>query len=209
MQILSRTLSLLLITVIFSSTIFGQEISEEERAAGFVSLFNGKDFVGWSFDGMTSPPQTVPANWSVENGVILLSGGGAPNLSSAKSYQDFEMKFEWRASKPKYNSGFYIRSGKKVGANQINLAAGAEGKFLGNSLEGNKAVPELQKPAGEWNEWRVLVVGNKVSFFCNGKPAWEATGIKPAEGHVGLQAEGARMEFRNLRIREIKSTSTP
>ena len=66
------------------------------------------------------------------------------------------------------------------------------------------SVPELQKTVGEWNEWRVLVKGDKVSYWCNGKPAWEATGLKPAKGHIGLQAEGAPIEFRNLQLRELK-----
>jgi hypothetical protein len=34
--------------------------------------------------------------------------------------------------------------------------------------------------------------------------AWEATGLASARGYIGLQAEGAPMEFRKLRIREIK-----
>jgi len=102
------------------------------------------------------------------------------------------------------NSGLFIRSGRKVGANQINLAKGAEGGFIGGKVIGAKTVPELQKPAEEWNEWRVLVMGEKVSFWCNGKLAWEATGLKPPKGYIGLQAEGAPIEFRNLRIREIK-----
>jgi hypothetical protein len=28
--------------------------------------------------------------------------------------------------------------------------------------------------------------------------------VKPAKGYIGLQAEGAPMEFRHLRVREIK-----
>ena len=38
----------------------------------------------------------------------------------------------------------------------------------------------------------------------NGKLAWEATGLAPERGHIGLQAEGAPLEFRNLQVREIK-----
>ena len=108
------------------------------------------------------------------------------------------MKFQWRALRKNYNSGFYIRSGKDVGKNQINLAKGNEGKFL-RKLSGAKAVPELQKPAGEWNEWHILVEGDAVTFWCNGQLAWKATGLAPAEGHIGFQAEGAPLEFRNLR----------
>lgn len=179
-------------------------LSPADKEAGFVSMFNGQDFTGWRFEGKDSPPKTVPANWKVADGVIQLSGGGPPHLASARSYRDFELKFEWRGLKEKYNSGFFIRSGEKVGANQINLAHRAEGAFLGGKITGAAAVPQLQKPAGEWNEWRVLAVGDKVTFWCNGELAWEGTGLQTPEGYIGLQAEGAAMEFRRLRIREVK-----
>lgn len=180
------------------------ELSKEEQDAGFVSMFNGKDFTGWRFDGKESSPKELPDNWKVDDGVIKLSGGGKPHLGSAKSYRDFEMKFEWRAVKQSYNSGFFIRSGEKVGANQINLAKAHEGAFIGGKITGAKEVPQLQKKPGEWNEWHVLVVGEKVTFWCNGQLAWEAIGLKPEEGYIGLQAEGAPLEFRKLRIREVK-----
>ena len=170
--------------------------------ADFTSLFNGRNFDGWRFVGKGGE-DGKPANWEVRDGVIALAVGGSPHLSSAKDYGDFEMKFEWRAVREKYNSGFYIRSGEKLGSNQINLAKGAEGKLMSGSGKGGEPVPKLQKPAGEWNEWRVLVVGDKATFWCNGEKAWEATGLTPAQGYVGFQAEGAAMEFRNIGIREI------
>jgi hypothetical protein len=185
-------------------TASGQELAKDEQQAGFVPLFNGRDFTHWRF-GEESPPKELPANWKVEDGVIHLSGGGKPHLASVDEYGDFELRLEWRGLKPKYNSGLYIRSGKKVGANQLNFAYGKEGSPVGMKLDGVKEAGQLQKPAGEWNEWRVLVQGDKVTFWCNGTLAWEATGLKPAKGYIGIQAEGAPMEFRNIRIREIKS----
>lgn len=181
-----------------------QDVSEAEKGEGFVSLFNGKDLTGWRFDD-ESPPAKLPDNWKVEDGVIKVLGGGAPHLASAKEFGNFELRFEWRGVKEKYNSGLFLRSGKKVGANQINLAKGAEGAFIGGKVAGEaKAVPQLQKPAGEWNEWLVLAQGEKLTFWCNGQLAWEATEFKPAAGYIGLQAEGAPLEFRKIRIREIK-----
>ena len=177
-------------------------LTAEEKQQGFRSLFNGTDFAGWRFVGKEPEIKEAP-NWKVADGVIQLSGGGSPHLSTDREYADFEMRFEWRGVKDRYNSGFYIRSGAKLGANQINLAKGAEGKFMAK-VQGGDAVPQLQKPSGEWNEWRVVVEGDRVVFFCNGKQAWEATGLKPAQGYIGLQAEGAALEFRNLRVREIK-----
>jgi len=183
---------------------FAADLPADERDAGFVELFNGKDFTGWRFGDGPSPPAEIPANWRVEEGVIKVTGGGAPHLGSEKAYGNFELRLEWRGLKNGYNSGLYVRSGKKVGSNQINLAHKSEGAFIGGKVTGAKAVGDLQKPAGEWNEWRVTAVGDKLTLHCNGKLAWEATGFAPAEGHIGMQAEGAAMEFRNIRLREIK-----
>lgn len=180
------------------------DLSDAELKEGFVSMFNGKDFTGWRFGDSTPTPDTLPSNWKVEDGLIKLSGGGSPHLASQREYENFEMRFEWRSVRDSYNSGFFIRSGSKVGANQINLAKGGEGNFIGGKLTGAKPVPTLQKPAKEWNEWRVLAVGDKVTFWCNGQLAWEGTGLATKSGYIGLQAEGAPMEFRNLRIKEIK-----
>ncbi|MFM8471870.1 MAG: DUF1080 domain-containing protein [Limisphaerales bacterium] len=169
----------------------------------FKPLFNGKDFAGWRFSGQKEGVPW-PENWKVKDGVISLTGGGKPHLVTVAEFGDFEMKFEWRALRDKYNSGFFIRCKPDAGNNQINLAKGAEGGFVGGKVDGAKPVPELQKPAGEWNEWRVVVKGDRVSYWCNGKLAWEATGLKPEKGHIGLQAEGAPIEFRNLQLREPK-----
>ena len=188
--------------VCLGSALAAGELSKVEQDAGFVSMFNGTDFTGWRFTGDVAPADAT--NWKVADGVIQLSGGGKPHLATEKEYADFEMRFQWRALKEKYNGGFFIRSGKNLGANQLNLAKGSEGAFIGGKVEGAKGVGDLQKPAGEWNEWQVVVQADKVTFSCNGKPAWSATGLKPEKGFIGLQAEGAPLEFRNLRIREIK-----
>jgi hypothetical protein len=180
-----------------------QELSPEEARDGFVALFNGKDFTGWRF-GETSPTssETLPPNWKVEDGVIKLSGGNSPHLASQKEFADFDVRFQWRALRDKYNSGFFVRSGRNVGANQINLSQAAVGKLM-SGAQGGDPVPKLQKPVGEWNDWRVLAVGDRVTFWCNGQRAWEVTGFKDARGYLGLQAEGAPMEFRAIRIKEL------
>ena len=185
-----------------SLSVHGEELSREEQDAGFKPMFNGQDFTGWRFtDGKEA---TDVPNWKVADGIIRLSGGGAPHLCTSREYGDFEMRFEWRSTQDNYNSGFFIRSGKGLGTNQLNLAKGGEGAFIGGKIDGAKAVPGLQKPAREWNEWQVVAQGDKVTFTCNGKPAWVGTGLKSTTGYIGLHAEGAGMEFRKLRIREIQ-----
>jgi 3-keto-disaccharide hydrolase len=178
--------------------------SPDEIKDGFVSLFNGKDFSGWRF-GNASAFGKTPDNWSVASELIKLKGGGSPHLASQWDYEDFDVRIEWMAHKKGYNSGFYIRSGRAVNANQINLAEKDCGHLI-YGVPGGPAVPKLQKPPGEWNEWRVLAVGDKLTLWCNGEKAWELTGFKPARGYLGLQAEGAAIDFKNLRIKELGYT---
>jgi hypothetical protein len=180
------------------------EPGAEEAKEGFVSLFNGKDLTGWRFGEMTPTPETLPPNWKVEDGVIKLSGGNSPHLASQREFADFDVRFQWRAMRDRYNSGFFIRSGRDVKANQINLSQSAVGKLM-SGAEGGDAVPTLQKPVGEWNDWRVVAVGDCVTFWCNGQRAWEVRGFKDRRGYLGLQAEGAPMEFRRIRIKELSS----
>ncbi|HKI36139.1 MAG TPA: DUF1080 domain-containing protein [Gemmataceae bacterium] len=178
-----------------------QKLSDEETKEGFVSLFDGKDFSGWRF-GNGSALDKLPPNWKVEDDVIKLSGGASPHLASQWDYDDFDLRLEWRGFFKGYNSGVYVRSGRAVGDNQINLAQSDAGHLMGKFKGGNK-VPELQKGLKEWNEWRVLAAGEKMTLWCNGKQAWEVTEFKVPRGYLGLQAEGQVMEFRNLRIKEI------
>lgn len=177
-----------------------QELSAEERKEGFRPLFDGKDFAGLRFSG--GKAKTPPKNWSVADGMIHLSGGGAPHLATEWDYDDFDVRFRWKALRKGYNSGFFVRSGRNVGANQINLAQKACGNLMGGA-KGGKAVPELQKEPGEWNEWRVLAVGDSLTFWCNGSKAWTVTGFKTRRGYLGWQAEGAAIDFKDLRIKEL------
>ena len=188
------------VALCYGGPVLAQPANVEEYKDGFLALFNDKDFTGWRFSG--GKDGTPPKNWSVADGMIRLSGGGAPHLASQWEYDDFDVRFQWRAAKANYNGGFFVRSGRNVGANQINLAQKAAGNLMGGA-KGGRAVPELQKPPGEWNEWRVLAIGETLTFWCNGQKAWEVTGFKPARGYLGLQAEGAAIDFKNLRIKEL------
>ena len=182
-----------------------QTLGAEEAGEGFVPLFNGKDFEGWRFGETTPTSGNLPPNWKVEDGVIKLSGGNSPHLASQREFADFDVRFQWRAMREKYNSGFFIRSGREVKENQINLSQAAVGKLMSGG-QGGDPVPKLQKPVGEWNDWRVLAVGDHVTFWCNGEPAWEVKGFRDRRGYLGLQAEGAPMEFRKIRIKELDAS---
>ena len=77
---------------------------------------------------------------------------------------------------------------------------------MGNVQEYQGAVArtDLVKP-GEWNHFRLVVIGKTAELLINGKQAWKIDSLTPATGLIGLQCEvpnGGKFLFRNIRIGE-------
>ncbi len=164
-----------------------------------VELFNGKDLSGW-----------VPMNkaeWAVEDGLLTLTGkGGNGWLRSEKTYRNFELSIEWKTAAEKYDSGIYYGANDKGNpwpkkGTQINLLKGKEGE--GVNLKDAPGKPDLVK-AGDWNLFVLRVQGASIRLSINGKDAWAVEDPYVAEGYIGLQAEGVRFQFRNIKLTLLK-----
>ena len=59
------------------------------------------------------------------------------------------------------------------------------------------------RPAGEWNHYYIRAINGEVRLWVNGTEVNGGTQCSPATGYLALEAEGARVEFRNVRIREV------
>jgi len=72
------------------------------------------------------------------------------------------------------------------------------------------------KKVGEWNAYRIVCKGRKVTIVLNGETVVDADlddhvkekakthpGLLREKGHVGLQEHGGRVEFRNLFLKEL------
>jgi hypothetical protein len=74
--------------------------STAQDSAGFVSLFNGKDFTGWVV------PEGDNGHWKVVDGVIdydaRSEAKGAKHLFTEKEYGDFTLKVDWRLKEAPY-----------------------------------------------------------------------------------------------------------
>lgn len=70
---------------------------------------------------------------------------------------------------------------------------------------GSRAFPRksLCKPTGEWNHYYVRAINGEIRLWVNGEEVTGGTGCSPAEGYLCLESEGAPVDFRNLRIREL------
>ena len=77
--------------------------------------------------------------------------------------------------------------------------------FLPSSPDGHRSFPRknLSKGVGEWNHYYVRCVNGEVRLWVNGEEVSGGNNIRPAQGYLCLESEGAPVDFRQLRIREL------
>ena len=202
-------------------------IRDRLRQGGFVPLFDGRGLEGWK-GPVADPParakmspaelaaaqaaadEKMRAHWRVVDGVLVFDGQGE-SLCTAADYGDFELLVDWKIESGG-DSGLYLRGSPQVqiwdaGANPV----GSGGLY--NNQKG-KSIPleKADHPVGEWNSFRVIMIGERVSVYLNDRLVvdntvlenyWERdTPIYPA-GQIELQAHGNPLYFRNIFIREI------
>ena len=200
---------------------------------GLVPMFNGKDLSGWH--GLVGNPITrkkmdskefekkqaeadlkLKNNWSVKDGCITFNGEG-DNLCSVKQYGDFEMVVDWRITK-KGDSGIYLRGSPQVqiwDTSRVEVGAQVGSGGLYNNQK-NPAKPSkvADNPVGEWNTFRIKMIGDKVSVILNGELVvdnvtlenyWDRSiPIFPKEA-IELQAHGTDLAFRDVYVQELNN----
>lgn len=213
-------------------------VKEKENTppAGFKALFNGKDLTGWK--GLLARPNDNPAkraklspealakeqakadqrmheHWKAENGEIVFDGGG-DSLCTKKDYGNFEMLVDWKIP-PKGDSGIYVRGAPQVqiwepkSPGQFNPPDGSGGLY-NNEKNPRHPLMFADHPVGEWNRFRIVMVGEKVHVFLNGELVvrdttlenyWERDKPIYPTGQIELQNHGGPLWFKNIYIREL------
>lgn len=202
-----------------------------------LKLFNGKDLDGWVAEGASTLPdprdksKSLPV-WSVKDGNIFCNGKGFGFLRyNKKEFSDFLFHVEYRMPKKTgpNNSGIGIRTvpfdPKKSTATRPSYAC-YEIQLLNDAGKPPNAhstgslyryvAPKVNaaKPAPEWNVLEIECLGPKIRIVMNDteiinvdQTTIEKVKNNPLKGYVCLQNHGSDIEFRNLWIQEIKSTS--
>ena len=70
---------------------------------------------------------------------------------------------------------------------------------------GERSFPRknLSRGVGEWNHYYVRAINGEVRLWVNGEEVSGGTGIRPAWGYLCLESEGAPVEFKDIRMREL------
>ena len=207
-----------------------ESMGDEE---GFVSMFNGKDLTGWK--GFVANPikikeyspyklkklqeianKKMHENWKVEDGAIVFNGHGANLVSERDDYGDFEMIVDWRITK-KGDSGIYLRGTPQVQIwDTSRVEVGAQvgsGGLYNNQKHPSKPLVVADNPVGDWNTFRIKIVGDKVTVYLNGQLVvdnvplenyWDRSQPLFPTGPIELQAHGTNLAFRDIYVKELK-----
>jgi len=172
-------------------------------------------------------PEHVNAHWKVEAGEIVNDGKGL-YLTTDQHHGDIELLVEYKTL-PLGDSGIYLRGVPQVqiwdSTEEAKFKLGADkgsGGLWNNEAgsPGKNPLVKADKPFGEWNKFRIVMVGSRVSIWLNDqmvvdhailenyfdkkKPAAERLPILP-RGPIQLQTHGSEIRWRNVFVREIGS----
>jgi hypothetical protein len=96
---------------------------------------------------------------------------------------------------------------------QIWDRAEGSGGLYNNQKNTSQPSKRADRPVGEWNRFRILMVGEKVHVFLNGELVvnavtlenyWERDKPIYPTGQIELQHHGNELMFRNVFVRELK-----
>ncbi len=199
-------------------------LQADEQKEGFVPLFNGVDFDGWT--GNT-------VDYEAKNGEIVLNVDNGPshgNLFTQGEYSNFVFRFEFLLT-PGANNGLGIRAPLQGDAAYVGMELQIldDDAPIYNQLQTYQyhgsvygVIPAKRgslKPTGEWNYEEVVVKGNNIKVVLNGNVITdgdiavasrngtmdhkEHPGLLRTTGHIGFLGHGSVVKFRNIRVKEL------
>ncbi|HVR76422.1 MAG TPA: DUF1080 domain-containing protein, partial [Planctomycetota bacterium] len=181
----------------------------------WVDLFNGKDTTGW-----THAKADEPNRWTVEDGALTQEGPkGTHDTATTATYGDYELELEYKVP-PDGNSGVYLRGWVEVQVLDSHPNRDKKpGQGDAGAIYGAGAPLKISsKPAGEWNKFRIVHIGPRITVYHNGvlvqdnvhKADGTPGNMKAArreldgtKGPLMLQGDHGKVWFKNIRIRPL------
>ncbi len=200
-------------------------LTAQEKKEGWVLLFDGKTLDGWN----VTP--NLAKVWKVVDGAIKTDAkAGSGTMYTKTEYTNFVVRAEFRADSA-INSGIILRQppaqpapppgqkptpppggpGYELQIRDKNPGNYSGGDFLTGSIVGVvKAPADVKILPGQWNTVEATVDGDHFVVVYNGKKVADGHDARRSSGTIGLQlahpedATDANIEFRNLKLRELK-----
>jgi hypothetical protein len=209
-------------------------LTSDEKAAGWQLLFDGKSFDGWRTYNKKGAAIT---GWEVVDGTLhSIAKVKGDQIITEKKFNDFELAWEWKVP-PGGNNGvkyFVTEERPKSPGHEYQMIDDSEhpdakrGGALHQTASFYDVLPPAankpQKPAGEWNQSKIVVRGKTVEHWLNGKNVLTyelgseqvKAGIAKSKfkndagfgdkivGHIMLTYHSDDCWYRNIKVRELK-----
>ncbi|HEX5052642.1 MAG TPA: DUF1080 domain-containing protein [Planctomycetota bacterium] len=151
--------------------------------------------------------------WCPESAFTDLPPGKLPRSGIEVQVLDLGYEEDWLAEK-KVHSDWFTSHGDvfPVGGStmqpftpEIRYTAEDGSTFTVGNAKSSRCFPKkrLTRPAGQWNHYYIRAINGEVRLWVNGEEVSGGTKCTPAKGYLALEAEGALVEFRNVRLREL------
>jgi hypothetical protein len=211
--------------------------AEVSPPAGFTALYNGRDLAGWrggdTYDHRQwlalpgAERDKLDAEWTADmrkhwraEGDELINDGSGKYATTVQDYGDFELLVDYRTV-ARADSGIYLRGCPQVQiwdyTDPAKFAIGSDkgsGGLWNNSpgAPGKDPLVKADKPFGEWNHFRILMVGSRVTVWLNDRLVVDHAVLEnyhdrtqpvPARGPIQLQTHDGEIRWRNVFVREI------
>jgi hypothetical protein len=210
--------------LVFATTLTVNGIAED----GWVRLFNGKDFEGFSFhfggNDEGADRSINNGTFTIEDGVLICSGNPKGYMYTDKSYSKYTLKYDWTFKRPdglenessyKGNSGCLIHIQEKNALKVWPRSIEVQGMYrqaglilpIPRSVKCERTFDEsirakVINPVGEWNTTTIDVDGGEMTITLNGSVVSTVSDCELTEGPIGFQSEGAEIHFKNIKILE-------
>ena len=202
----------------------GQETKSklESEPDGWVNILPPADLKGWYRVPVPPTGQLGREQWHIygEKKVLICDGDGGHDMllfdkEIGNAIFHFEFCYTKVEGKTGYNSGAYVRNSKDGAIwHQAQFGDGKDGFLFGQTMgtEGQKKSFNLSKqvtdmrvkPAGEWNTFEVTAQGKVLTLWVNGAVTCQFENCGSEKGYLGLEGEGYRIEFRNLKMKALR-----
>jgi hypothetical protein len=217
--------------------IFVRELEQgylvNQVPAGFVELFNGKDFEGWHGRPHLDPrefaaksdeqkkawDEDLAKHWKVADSLLVNDGEGV-YATTNKEYGDFELYLQYRTN-ARGDSGVYLRGNPQVqiwdptfeGNKKIGADKGSGGLWNNKpDMPGKDPLVLADNPFGAWNQLRVQLIGERCTVWLNGQLVVDHARMLNyfdnnlplfPKGPIQLQTHGQEIAWKSIFLREI------
>ncbi|MGV3722864.1 MAG: 3-keto-disaccharide hydrolase [Actinomycetota bacterium] len=187
---------------------------------GWKEITPNEKLEGWTRLPVPSTGALGRPQWRVDprtKHLVCDGDGGHDWLRYDRELGDFIYHIEWRyepvAGREGYNSGVYVRNSPDGAVWHQAQVGGAFGGYLfgqtraGDQLTrfnlGKELKSQRVKPAGEWNTYEITCKGSSISVWVNDAVQQEWSDCGALRGYLGVEGEGWKIEFRNLKLKEL------